>query len=124
MASAAFNVASIFTGLPEGATVSLPAVANTLAASSFLIGTATTASQTARAALTYSSGVNLTITSGTTSILGTAGQTYYFIGSGSSSTSASPNPILQYVSGDLDLTSSTNGASSPIAGTSIGRYYG
>lgn len=46
MTASAFTVASIFTGLPTGATVNLPAAATSVAGTSFLIGDATSSSQT------------------------------------------------------------------------------
>lgn len=99
---------NIFTGLPTAATVNLPAAVNSLNDTSFLIGSATSASTTSRAKLVYPNGVNLNIT--TSNSIVSIGS-----GSGTTPTGASANTILQYVSGTLDLTTT---------GSTIQRYYG
>lgn len=90
---------SIFTGLPTTAVVKLPSSATSLATNSFLTGDNQTASVTARPTIEYPSG--LTITTATTNSL---------IGIGATGVSKpTNNAMLEYVSNDFDLASSTNG---------------
>ena len=99
LTTTSYAIASIFTGLPENTTVKLSAAATSLASTSFLIGNNTTASASARPTIEYPNGLTLVLTTNN-SLVG--------IGSTGSNV-ASQNPMLAYVSGEFDLTNSTNG---------------
>lgn len=99
LTATSYAIANLFTGLPTNATVKLGVAATSLNSTSFLIGENTAASVSARPTIEYPSG--LTISTTTTDGL---------VGIGATGVSASSNnTMLEYVSNDFDLASSTNG---------------
>lgn len=119
---------NIFTGLPTTATVKLPSIATTLAASSFITGADATATIANRPAIKYdaTTSLNLSLDKSSVTILGTS-TNIGALGSSSSSTVTYPNTMLQYISGDYDLTKSANTATATssviTSGAQIGYYY-
>lgn len=128
LTTTSYAIANLFTGLPSNATVKLSAAATSLNDSSFLIQGNTTASASARPTITYSgTGLNLSLSKATTTVLGASGTVVDSLGSGSSTGAGTyKNPMLQYVSNDYDLTKSTvtsSASGTASTGANIGLYY-